>query len=110
MTNNQEQTALQMRRHTVVFTKTLDRLVLVRALQGLTTKAIAAETGLSEAQVQYRILKAQRSQNTRFRNDYRSGQGSLVKAMLKATTSFGETLVRHKIAPHFAPMERISAS
>lgn len=98
-----EQEARSLCRHTVCFTDAESKLIAVRALQGLTTKAIARELHLSESKVQYAILKAQKSlgADIRFRRDYRNGYGPLAKKMLEKTQTFALQTVRRKIAPKF---------
>lgn len=89
--------------HTIVFTDHTDKLVAVRAMQGRTTKAIAHELGITESEAQYRITKAQNSMNTRFRSDYRSGNGGMAQKILRATEHICLNVVERKIAPQFTP-------
>lgn len=93
----------QLCRHTIVFTEKTDMLVVVRGMQGRTTKAIARELGITVSQAQYRILKAQRSLNVKFRADYRGGDGEIAQTMLRATERIGLGYVRKEIAPKFTP-------
>lgn len=95
--------ARKMCRHTVVFDDMVDITVAVRAMQGRTTKAIASEIGISPAMVQYRIIKAQRSVNQKFRSDYRNGTGTVTLAMMRATEKIGVAFVRGRITPKFKP-------
>ena len=78
-------------------------MIAARALQGITTKAIADELGITEAQVQYAILKAQRSQgaDVRFRRDYRNGDSPLARQILQRTQQIALNVVSRKIAPKF---------
>jgi DNA-binding transcriptional regulator LsrR (DeoR family) len=96
--------AQKLCRHTVVFTDPTDILAAVRAMQGRTTKAIARELGISAAQAQYRIQKAQRSMATKFRSDYRNGNSPLATQMLTATEGLGMAVVSKQIAPKFIPL------
>lgn len=96
--------ARKLCRHTVIFTDATDILVAVRGMQGRTTKAIAHELGITESQAQYRILKAQKSLNTRFRSDYRNGTGAVALQMLKATQRIGMKVIRDEVAPKFIPL------
>jgi len=99
-----ETEARKLCRHTSVFTDTTDVRVAVRGMQGRTTKSIARELGLTESQVQYRILKAQKSVATKFRADYRNGDGPIAMQMLKATEKIGMGIVRQQIAPKFVEL------
>lgn len=101
-----EAAARRMCRHTIVFTDELDILVGVRAMQGRTTKSIADELGLTESQVSYRIKKAQDSVKTKFRHDYRNGEGKLAKRMARASESIAVEFVQKQIAPQFIPLAR----
>lgn len=95
--------ARKLCRHRIVFTDISDVLVAVRAMQGRSTKAIAAELGVSETQAQYRVMKAQNSLKTKFRADYRNGTGPVARKMLRATESIGMRVVSRQIAPQFIP-------
>lgn len=92
--------------HTIVFTDSTDKLCAVRAMQGRSTKAIAAELGITLSEAQYRIIKAQKSLNTRFRRDYRNGDGAVVRKMMKVTEGIGMSCVERQIAPKFTPFAR----
>jgi len=92
--------------HIIVFTDVTDKLVAVRAMQGRSTKAIAKELGVTESEAQYRIIKAQKSLKTRFRRDYRNGEGVVAAKMLRATEHIGLAVVERKIAPLFVPFAR----
>jgi hypothetical protein len=100
-----EAEARQLCRHKIVFSDWIDILCAVRAMQGRTTKAIANEFGLSEAQTQYRISKAQHtiSKETRFRSDYRTGMNGFAKQMLAATEQLGVSFIKKKVAPKWIP-------
>lgn len=95
--------ARRLCRHRIVFTDVSDVLVAVRAMQGRSTKAIAAELGVSETQAQYRVMKAQNSMKTKFRADYRNGTGAIARKMLRATEQIGMRVVERQIAPKFIP-------
>jgi len=101
-----EKEARKLCTHTIVFTDITEKLVAVRAMQGRTTRAIAAEFGLTPSEAQYRIIKAQKSLKTRFRADYRSGEGKLAARMLQATTDIAMQVVEKKVAPQFVPFAR----
>lgn len=95
--------ARKLCRHTICYTDAQSRLIAARALQGITTKAIADELGITESQVQYAILKAQRSQgvDVRFRRDYRNGDSPLARRILQSTKDIALDVVSRKIAPKF---------
>ena len=76
------------------------------AMQGISTKAIASELGISEAQAQYRISKAQNSLETKFRYDYRNRRGQVVEQMLKASYKIASQVIRNQVAPKFIPFAR----
>jgi hypothetical protein len=90
-------------RHTVCYTDAQSRMVAARALQGITTKAIAEELGITQSQVQYAILKAQHSLgvDVRFRRDYRNGKGPVAQRMMQSTQKIALQTVSRKIAPKF---------
>ena len=92
-----------LRTHTVVYSALIDIRAAVMAMQGQTTKSIAAQLGITEAKVQYRIKKAQDSLKTRFRADFRNGRGEFAQFVLGATYKNAEKLVRTQVAPKFAP-------
>jgi DNA-binding Lrp family transcriptional regulator len=98
-----EREARKLCRHKIVYTDISDIMVAVRAMQGRSTKAIAAELGVSETQAQYRVMKAQDSMGTKFRSDYRNGTGAIAKKMLRATEAIGIRVVERQIAPKFIP-------
>jgi hypothetical protein len=87
----------------VVYTDVLDAMIVIRALQGRSTLAIAREFNISPHKVNYRIYKAQRVFDTSFRGDYRNGIGPLARRMAKATQSVAMGFVRNDLVPHFAP-------
>lgn len=93
-------------RHTVCFTDAQSRLIAARALQGISTKAIADELGISIGQAQYAITKAQRSlgDEVRFRRDYRNGKGKFVRKMVQSTQKIALSLVSQKITPKFVKL------
>lgn len=104
-----EQEARRLCTHTVCFTDVESQLIAVRALQGVTTKAIARELHMTHSRVQYAILKAQRSlgADVKFRRDYRNGEGPLAKRMLQSTETMALSIVTRKITPKF---RRLAAS
>ena len=101
-----EKEARKLCTHTVVFTDLTEKMIAVRAMQGRSTKAIAQEFGITDSKAQYRILKAQKSLNTRFRRDYRNGDSKFAKRMLKATEQIGLAVVEKQITPQFLPLAR----
>lgn len=103
---NIEHEARQLCRHTVCFADAESKLIVARAIQGRTTKAIATELRLTPSKVQYAILKAQRSLGTKvkFRRDYRNGTGTMAKQMLHATEKVALKMVSNRIAPKFASL------
>lgn len=92
--------ARKLCRHTICYTDAESRLIAARALQGITTKAIADELGITESKVQYAILKAQRSlgEDVKFRRDYRNGKS---RQMLQATQKAALAIVSRRITPKF---------
>lgn len=105
-TVKKENQARKLCTHTVVFVDPTDVAVVMRSLQGRTTRAIAREFSMTEAQVQYRISKAQKSIKARFRADYRNGSSELSQQMLAATDKFARVVVQDKVAPKFAALAR----
>ena len=103
-TTEMEKKARRLCRHTVCYTDALTRTIAMRAMQGFTTKAIAAELGITQSRVQYAILKAQHSlgNNIKFRHDYRNATSPLAKQMIAATEAFASREVRTKLAAKFA--------
>lgn len=101
-----EKQARKLCTHTIVFTDLTEKMVAVRAMQGRTTRAIAQEFGITESEAQYRIIKAQKSLNTRFRRDYRNGDGKVAQKMLRATEQIGLAVVEKQVAPKFIPFAR----
>ncbi len=95
--------ARKLCRHTICYTDARSRMIAARALQGITTKAIAMELDATESQVQYAILKAQRSlgPDVRFRRDYRSGDSPLARRLLQSTQKIALDVVTRKITPKF---------
>jgi len=91
----------RMHTHTVVFKSgSAEEDVAVLARGGLTTKAIADATGLSESQAQYRILKAQREIGTRFRRDFRQGSELAMRAIQAIAPEVREE-IQDKVTPKF---------
>lgn len=105
-TDKIKQEARKLCRHTIVFTDVESATVASLAMRGISTRAIADELGLSAAQAQYRVSKAQNSLKTRFRADYRNGRGAVVRQMLKATDHIASKVVRDQVAPQFIPFAR----
>lgn len=95
-----EKQARQMRRHTVVFVGQ-DAEVAALAMMGRTTKSIAKELGLSDSQVQYRIAKAQKTQGTRYRSDYRNGAGVVAIRVQNTCLRFALRQVSRNVSPKF---------
>jgi hypothetical protein len=92
-----------LKTHTVVYSALVDIRCAVMAMQGQTTKAIAAQLGITPAKAQYRIMKAQDLLRVRFRADFRNGRSEFAKYVLGATYRQAEKIVRTEIAPQFAP-------
>ncbi len=105
-----DRAARKMCRHTIVFNDAVDALVVARSMQGRSTRAIADEFGLSESQVQYRVMKAQNSLKTKFRADYRTGKSKVAQQMLHATERLALGVIRKQIAPKFIPLARAGVS
>lgn len=101
-----EKEARKLCTHTIVFTDPLSRQAGAMALQGRTTKSIADELGITLSEAQYRINKAQKSKQTRFRADYRNGTGPLAKKMQRATNPIALTYIDREVAPQFIPFAR----
>jgi hypothetical protein len=101
-----EQEARRMCRHTVVYTAKTDIRAASLAMMGRTTKSIARDLDITESQAQYRIKKAQDSLDTRFRANYRNGDGALVFAMQERIMRMAETQVRKFVTPKFVPFAR----
>ncbi len=103
-----EKKAREMCRHSIVFTDVVDVLVATRGMQGRSTKAIARELGITAAQTQYRISKAQSSLGMRFRAEYRNGTTPVARRMLALTERIGIEFVETKIAPKFIPYAKVN--
>lgn len=101
-----EKEARKLCTHTIVFTDPLSREAGALALQGRTTKSIAAELGITFHEAQYRINKAQKSKKTRFRANYRNGEGALVRKMQRASSAIALAFIDREIAPQFIPFAR----
>lgn len=95
--------ARRLHTHSVTFDDVLDKLVVARAIQGKTTKAIASEFGISESKVQYRIQKAQNGLRTHFRDDYRNGKGYISNMITKHTESLAIKFVENKVTSFWHP-------
>jgi len=98
--------ARKLCRHTICYTDAQSRMIAARALQGITTKAIADELDITPSQVQYAILKAQHSlgSNVRFRRDYRNGDSPLARRILQITQKIALDVVTRKITPKFVKL------
>lgn len=83
-------------RHKIRFINPIEIECAIRAEMGFTTKSIAAVTGLSEGQTQYRISKAKIK-----RRDYRSGESYYAKMALKSMHPYLAKHVSRDIAPRF---------
>jgi hypothetical protein len=93
----------RMHTQTVVFkSNSEEEDVAWLARTGWTTKAIAATIGVSEAQAQYRILKAQRQVGVRFRSEFRNGSPLALKAA-KAVEADVRAEIQEKVTPKFLP-------
>lgn len=82
-------------RHKILFDGriALDVTVVSMAMMGMSTKAIARETGLTESQVNYRIMKAQHGEGIEkgYRYAWRSGTSPYCLAVKDAILPrFGE--------------------
>ena len=100
--NNVYEAARRLHTHTVVFDPdSLDELCVVKAICGKTTKCIARETGLTTSQVQYRIIKAQRAVNAKFRSDFRNGN-EMSKLAETAIRKPARAYVRTTVAVKFS--------
>ena len=90
--------------HIVIFkSDSEEEDVAVMARVGLTTKAIADATGLSESQAQYRVMKAQKKVGTRFRAEFRNGSPLAMKAVAYVAPEVRAEIQR-KVTPHFLPL------
>lgn len=101
-----EKEARKLCTHTIVFTDPLSRKAAALALRGQSTKAIAAELGITIHEAQYRITKAQKSQGTRYRADYRNNSSPLTRRMLRATEKLALQEIDRNVAPKFIPFAR----
>lgn len=90
-------TAKRLHTHKVVFTAQDDVECAIRALLGQSTVAIAAATGLSESQVQYRVSKARIN-----RWEFRNGQSWMAKQMIRQMRPVASSHVANHIAPQFS--------
>lgn len=99
-------TAQRMCRHTIVYVDMVEKLVVARSMAGRTTASIAAEFGLSESQVAYRVKKAQDSLGQKFRAEYRHGTTPLARAMAYMAEGIGLKAVTRTITPKFRPFAR----
>src|SRR5512143_2570358 len=101
-----EKEARKLCTHTIVFTDPLSRLAGALAKQGRTTKSIAAELNITFHEAQYRINKAQKSQKTRYRADWRNGNGKLVQRMQRNNSALALRDIDRNVAPQFIPFAR----
>lgn len=93
----------RMHTHTVTYQTVEQIMVAVRAIQGRSTRSIAAEFGITESKAQYWIMKAQNTLGTKFRAEYRSGNGDIARAMIKSTERTASAIVRSQITTKWAP-------
>ena len=99
-----EDAARRLHTHTVVFEKnSLEETVVAMAQIGQSNQEIARSTGLSLAQVQYRISKAQREAHTRWRSEFRNG-GGLAHTAILAVMDQARKVVREQVAPAYLPL------
>lgn len=97
--------AKRLHTHKVTFTKTDDVDCAALAMAGWSTKAIASELGISESQAQYRIAKAQKSIDSRFRQEYRGGTSKFAKLAARLLRDKSHRFIATNIAPKFQPHE-----
>jgi len=94
---------LKLHTHVIVFKKdSIEELVAIKAQAGKTTRRIAEETGLTEAQVQYRISKAQNELGISFRKEFRNG-GGFSDIAEEAIAQAASQRIQKQIAPKFLP-------
>ena len=99
-----QQEALKLHTHVVVFKKgSEEERVAIKAQAGKTTKTIAKEMGLSEAQVQFRIKKAQDRLGVKFRAEYRGG-GGFSELAEEAISKAASKRIQDEVAPAFVPL------
>jgi hypothetical protein len=95
--------ALKLHTHVVVFkSNSAEETVAAMAQFGQTTKAIAGRTGLSAAQVQYRISKAQNTMGTRFRADFRNGS-VMAQTVMKTHMGTARNVIQKNVTVKFTP-------
>jgi hypothetical protein len=93
--------ARRMHTHLVVFKAGSDEDFVARyGMLGLCTRAIAAKTGLSEGQVQYRLAKG--GVKRAGKDGYRNGTNQFAKKVLAVGVRMARAEVANKIAPKFA--------
>lgn len=96
-----QKAARSLHTHTVVFKTGSDEDHAVRyAMCGQTTKAIAAKTGLTEAQVQYRLTKAKVKRTGK--DGFRNGTNPFAVKVLNYGFKLAKSVVADEIAPRFA--------
>jgi len=90
-----------MHTHLVVFKAGSDEDYVARyGMLGISTKAIAAKTGLSEGQVQYRLSKG--GVKRAGKDGYRNGTNPFAKRVIAAGVRMAAAEVAKRIAPKFA--------
>jgi hypothetical protein len=96
-----QKAARSLHTHTVVFKTGSDEDFAARyGMMGLTTKAIAAKTGLTESQVQYRLGKAKIKRAGK--EGYRNGTNPFAQRVLAVGIKMAKSVVADEIAPRFA--------
>jgi DNA-binding NarL/FixJ family response regulator len=96
--------ALKLHTHVVVFkSNSMEETVAAMAQFGQTTKAIAERTGLSPAQVQYRVSKAQNTMGTRFRSDFRN-YSEMAQTVMKTHMGTARNVIQKNVAVKFMPL------
>jgi hypothetical protein len=102
--NSLKKQALKLHTHVVVFKQnSKEETVAAMAQFGQTTKAIATTTGLTPAQVQYRVSKAQNEMGRKFRSEFRNGSVIAVRVM-KAHLGEAREVIQKSVAPKFVPL------
>jgi DNA-binding Lrp family transcriptional regulator len=81
----------------------MEETVAAMAQFGQTTRAIAERTGLSAAQVQYRVSKAQNTMGTRFRADFRNGS-DMAQTVMKTHMGAARSVIQKNVTVKFVPL------
>lgn len=96
--------ALKLHTHVVVFkSSSMEETVAAMAQFGQTTKAIAERTGLSAAQVQYRVSKAQNTMGIRFRSSFRN-YSDMAKLVMQTHMGAARNVIQKNVAVKFVPL------